>query len=153
GISVRIYEYLAVALIVIVYTGWIYHEGGGGPKAELKACQAEVIAEGKAAEKVARAHEEHDKQAKEVADANAKKLLADNADLGKRLRNARSRSGFLPKPPADSPSPERACFDRTLLESALQRLDDGVQGLISEGDASKLKLSTAEEWAKSIGAQ
>lgn len=119
-------------------------------KAEYSAFKAQVAALGEAAAKEAARVNLANQKAKEVADAKTKALLVANADLGKRLRDARSNSGFLPKPPADSRSPQLACFQRTELESALQRLDAGVSELIGEGATFQLRLATAAEWAKSL---
>ena len=120
-------------------------------KSEFALFQAKVEVLGKEAEAKAKAKELSDKTAKEKADETAKKLLADNADLGRRLRNARASSSFVPAAAPGTHDTSRACFDRTKLESAIQQLDAGVQGLISQGDAWGLRLSTAQEWAKSVG--
>lgn len=120
-------------------------------KAEFGAFKAQVTAQGELAKKEAERVNLANQKAKEQADAKSKKLLADNADLGKRLRDARASSGYVPPAPAGSRSPDRACFSRTDIERAIQSLDAGIQGLISQGDAAQLRLSTAAEWAASVG--
>lgn len=120
-------------------------------KQEFQTFTLKVKAEGEVAERLARLKEKEDKQATEALNAKNKVLLADNASLSKRLREQRAGSGFLPKPPADTRNPETACFGRTELESALQRLDSGVSAIISEGYEAQLRLSTAAEWARSVG--
>ena len=52
--------------------------------------------------------------------------------------------------PAGSRSVDLACFDRAELEQALQRFDDGISGLIAEGDADAVGLNTARAWAGGI---
>ena len=42
-------------------------------------------------------------------------------------------------------------FDRAELERAIGDLDAGLQGIVGQGDAFALKLSTAQEWAKAVG--
>ena len=121
-----------------------------GCKADAAAFQATVRAEGLAAENAARIADLAHQKAKEQADATAKKLLADNAVLGKRLRDARASSGYVPPAAASARSPDTACFDRTELERAIGSLDAGVQSLVSQGDEARLKLSTAAEWAASL---
>ena len=121
--------------------------------ARFSAFQAEVDALGREAASRAKKRDSDNLRAMEVADAKAKSLLADNAVLGKRLRDARAGGGYVPAPAPGAPStdPGRVCFDRSELESAIGRLDAGVQGLIGQGDAAKLRLSAGAEWARSIG--
>ena len=52
--------------------------------------------------------------------------------------------------PAGSRSVGLACFDRAELEQALQRFDDGISGLIAEGDADAVGLNVARSWASGI---
>ena len=119
-------------------------------KAEFQTFQAQVKANGELAEKVAKEKDQKYQKAMEDANAKSKKVLADNAALGKRLREQRAASGYLPKPAANTGSPERACFDRAKLERAIADLDAGFQEIAGKGDDFKLKLSTAAEWAKSL---
>lgn len=111
---------------------------------------ATVKAEGEAAEKLAKAEAAEDKRKKEIADhdyqSRIDSLVADN----QRLRNERSRRGYVPAAPAGSRNPEIACFDRADLEQALRRLDEGISGLIDEGDADAVGLNVARRWAASI---
>lgn len=50
-----------------------------------------------------------------------------------RLRDseARSRSSFIPK---TAGSPETACYNRARLDAALSKFEEGIRGLLSEGD-------------------
>ena len=103
------------------------------------------------------AAEENDKRVKiAIAQAKKDKEKADNenkvsrsriASLSSQLRDARSGS-YLPPAAPGSASPERSCFDRTSLDSAIRRLDSGVQGIIDKGDAAITDLDTAKRWAQ-----
>ena len=122
----------------------------------LKALQSDfdqfrggVEAFGKAAQAAKVAKEAADKLAKEKADRDNKdatgKLAADN----KRLRDERDRArgSIVPSAPADSRSPDLACFSRPEFESAVGRLVGQLRGITSEGDQSALELRLAREWA------
>ena len=43
-----------------------------------------------------------------------------------------------------------ACFDRAELEQALRRFDEGVTGIIGEGDADAVGLNSVREWAQTL---
>ena len=120
-------------------------------KQGFEAFKATVKAQGELAATAAKKANLDHQKAMEDANAKSTKLLADNASLGKRLRLARASSGYVPPAPANSPSPDRACFDRAELERAIGDLDAGLQGIVGQGDAFALKLSTAQEWAKAVG--
>lgn len=111
---------------------------------------ATVKAEGEAAEKLAKAAAAEDKRNKESSDHEYESRIASLTADNQRLRDARARSGYVPAAPAGSRSPELACFDRTELEQALRRLDEGISGLIDEGDADAVGLNVARRWAASI---
>ena len=84
---------------------------------------------------------------KDASDASYKtRLAALNADISE-LRNRRTSD--LPSTPSGSRCPDGwACFDRAELQSALQRFDGEVSGIVAEGDQVRLRLSTAIEWAR-----
>ncbi len=121
-------------------------------QAKFDGFAATVKAEGEAAEKLAKAEAAEDKRKKEIADhdyqSRIDSLVADN----QRLRNERSRRGYVPAAPASSRNPEIACFDRTELEQALRRFDEEVTGLFAEGDADTVGLNVARSWAAGIRA-
>jgi len=116
-------------------------------KKEYALFVAEVKAKGEAAEIKARAQEKADLAKKVKADEDYKKLLAANQSLNKRLRDNASRSS-LPDAPADSRSPELACFSRADLDRALQRFTGGTAELIVEGTESALALDSVKRWAQ-----
>jgi len=109
--------------------------------------KAEVKAKGDAAAAEAARIDAENAKRKEKADAERKRLLSANADLAARLRDARAGRGYVPEAAPGSASPDRAAFNRAELDGALRRLDAGVSGLIAEGDAARLGLDSAREWA------
>ena len=111
---------------------------------------ATAKAEGDAAKKLAEATAAEDKRKKESSDHEYQTTIASlRADV-KRMRDDRARSRFVPAAPAGSRSIGLACFDRAELEQALQRFDDGISGLIAEGDAGAVGLNVARSWASGI---
>ncbi len=119
-------------------------------KAEYKGFLTRVDIEGKAAAKEAERVTAANKLNKTKADDENKiaiNLL--NADI-ERLRNARTRRGYVPAAPASSGRPDLACFDRGSLEQALRQFDEEVNGLVAEGDQNAVMLSTGRLWASRI---
>lgn len=116
-------------------------------QAEYDQFAATVKVQGEAAKLIADVQATKDKHAKETSDRDYQTTIANLRDDVKRMRNARSRSDFLPATTASSGSSRLACFDRIELEQALRRLDDGVSGLVEEGDANTIALNVAREWA------
>jgi len=111
---------------------------------------ATTKAEGEAAKKLADAQAAEDKRKKESSDHEYQTTIASlRADV-KRMRDDRARASFVPAAPADSRSPDLACFDRAELDGALRRLDAGISGLIEEGDAGAVGLNVARSWASGI---
>ncbi len=107
-------------------------------------------AQGEAAKKEADATAAEDKRKKESSDHEYETTIASlNADI-KRMRDARAGSHIVPAAPAGSRSVGLACFDRAELEQALQRFDDGISGIIAEGDAGAVGLNVARSWASGI---
>lgn len=107
-------------------------------------------AQGEAAKKEAEAKAKADRQLKESSDREYQITIASlRADV-KRMRDDRARASFVPATPAGSRSVDLACFDRAELEQALQRFDDGISGLIAEGDAGAVGLNVARSWASGI---
>lgn len=121
-------------------------------KAEYAGFVATTKAEGDAAKKLADAKAAEDKRNKESSDHEYQTTIASlRADV-KRMRDDRAGSRFVPAAPAGSRSVGLARFDRAELEQALQRFDDGISGLIAEGDAGAVGLNVARGWAASIRA-
>lgn len=117
-------------------------------KLEYASFQEQVRAKGVAAQKEAKRIETENNAKKEKIDRENKRLRADNVRIAGELRNARSRSRFVPEAAPGARNPDRATFDRAELESAIQRLDAGVSGIVAEGDAARIDLDAAREWAR-----
>lgn len=108
---------------------------------------ATTEAQGEAAKKLADAKVAEDKRNKESSDHEYQTTIARlDADV-KRMRDDRARSSYLPAAPAGSRSPGVACFDRAELERTLQQFDNGISGLVAEGDADAIGLNVARAWA------
>ena len=123
-------------------------------RSELATCKAEyqsfkATTESIALAAIARLKAEAVRQAglrKESDDKYAKEHAALSA-ANKRLLDDRSRGDRVPAAPAGSKRPDLACFGRADLESALRRLDEGISGLVDEGDQNTLRLKMSREWA------
>lgn len=116
-------------------------------KLEYASFQEQVRAKGVAAQKEAKRIETENNAKKEKIDRENKRLRADNVRIAGELRDARSRGRFVPEAAPGARNPERATFDRAELESAIQRLDAGVSGIVAEGDAARIDLDSARQWA------
>ena len=103
---------------------------------------------GEQAAKAAKDKELADKKAKERSDAEYKKLESASLDIAKRLQNARASVRYLPTPSATARNPATACFRRSELESAIQRLDGRVSGIVAKGNNSRIGLDVAKERAQ-----
>lgn len=127
--------------------GWVQTARLDACNAKFSAFQAQVKALGDVA--AAKAKAENDRQAKllKESEAQSAKLKSDLSIANKRLRDERASSSRVPEAPAGSPKPHLACFDRSELESALQRLDEGVSGFLDEGDQNTLRLKLSRDWA------
>ncbi len=117
-------------------------------QAEYATFQAEVKAKGEEQERKTKETIAANQKAKESTDAQNIKLRAANTALSDSLRRARASSRFVPAAAPGSASPDRACFSRTELERAIRQLDAGLSGLIGEGDAARIDLDSARDWAQ-----
>lgn len=116
-------------------------------KADHAAFVAKTEAAGKEQERRAKETEAADRKRKEKADAENKTSRARIATLSIELRDARSRSSYLPPATPGASSPDTATVVRADVERALQLLDDGVTRLVAEGDQAIADLNTAKSWA------
>jgi hypothetical protein len=147
---------LAIAAIVgaaIGFGGAWKIQGGrlASVKAEYAAFVAQAKAVGEAQEAKTKAEIASNQKAKEAADrenAKTKRDLSGVYDAYRKLRDARTNSGFVPAAAAGAVDPSRACFVRVGLDSAISDLDRGVTGLLEKGDAAIVDLNTAKTWAQ-----
>lgn len=120
-------------------------------KAEYDGFVSQTKAIGEAAEKAAKLKAEDDRKRKEAADAETAKTRRDLAalyDAYGRLRDQRTRSGYLPPAAPGSASPDRACFDRAAVDRAMAELDRGVSEIARRGDQAIGDLDAARRWAR-----
>lgn len=110
----------------------------------------DVEQKGLIAQKIAESKIDLYKKSKERADENYKYTISDLNKHIKRLRESRSSSRFLPATTNATGNLNEACFNRENLERSLQRFDDGVTKLITEGDEAIIKLKIASDWIESI---
>ena len=158
----KIWEYAAVLVIVGLFSAWVYYEGGVGPRAELSKERAahlafvnQVKALGDAQDARTKSEDAKNQKRKEQSDVEIAKVRRDRDlmyDAYRRLRDQRansgSGSGLLPETSPGSESPERACFDRSRLDRALSRFDQGVTDLLERGDKAIDGLNSAKRWAQ-----
>lgn len=142
-----VYAVISVAMLAGV-GGYIWH--CHSVTAEYAAFKDGVEKAGKKAQADKEKQEAKDKIAKEKEDAQRELDRARIADLSKRLRDARSRSSFVPPASPLATSPHRATFDRAILERTIQQFDEGVSGIVAEGDVARVDLDTAKRWAQEV---
>ena len=106
---------------------------------------------GEAAKKEKADKEASDKRNKELTDAENKRTIDGLRTTVSKLRNARAGSGFVPGAASPTGRPDRACFDRAELESAIRGLDQEVQGFVDKGSEAVVNLNSAKIWAGGIG--
>lgn len=139
-------SWIAAGLVVLAVGGYVAH--CEHVKADRAAFISDLKAKAEAQKRRIKEIERDNQKAKDDADADNAKLRADNTALAIRLRNQRSDAGYLPAAAATSKRPDLATFDRGGLERALQQFDEGVSGLLAEGDQARIDLNTAKVWAK-----
>ena len=96
-----------------------------------------------------------DKSRKETADAqNAAAALAWSAALDRVRRAAGPVGPIVPAAAPGAAKPERACFDRAILEPGLRGLLEEfrgeTRGIVAKGDGFRLKLDNAIGWGSAI---
>lgn len=131
---------IGMALMLLGVGGYVLH----CEHVKKNWAEAKAIAERQNAENAKQAH--RDLLNKERSDENYKRDMARLAADLKRLRN--SRPSLLPPAAPGAADPDRACFSRADLTSALQRYRDGVVELLGEGAAAVEGLDEAKEWVR-----
>ena len=116
--------------------------------AKHEAFVAKVNAIGKAQEAAAKIKDAENKTRMEASNAeNARTRGALNIALNS-LRLANSGRGNLSAPAPTAASPTRTCFDPAKLDSALRKLDDGVQEIVGIGSGAVIDLDSAKRWVQ-----
>jgi hypothetical protein len=121
---------------------------------KVKSDQANLVAslESQAAEQERRNKDTAEKQerAKEQADADAKRNTEQLHRTIKRLRDHAKRSPILPATASCAGKPETAAFNRAELDRALRDFEEGVTGLIAEGQQATVELDSVKAWAAAV---
>lgn len=116
--------------------------------------QTKTLGEAQAAK--AKAADLVNQQFKEKADADLKSTKGELALAYADYRRLRSSAGknprgsIVPQAPSGARSPERVCYNRADLASAISSLDTGVTGLLEKGDTAIKGLGIAMKWATSL---
>lgn len=142
------YMLLGMAALVAASMGFGYVKGAHHEALKAARFEAATEALGKAAQNLKAAQEKQDKLNKEKTDAetkrNLERLRADN----QRLRDERARIRFVPETASAAGSPDRACFNRPGLESAIRVFTDEVQGIVEQCGEAIIKLDAVKIWAQ-----
>lgn len=123
-------------------------------KAAFSVFRVQVEALGREAELRAKTAEIANRQAKEKADADYKKVKSDLATsyaAYRKLRdNANSGGGGMPEAPRVTSDTNRTCFDTTQLTRAMGVLETGIPNITEQGDVARNRLIEAMNWAKDL---
>ena len=142
------YMLLGMAALVAAAMGFGYVKGAHHEALKAAKFEATTEALGKAAQTAKAAREKQDKLNKEQTDAETKRnldrLRADN----QRLRDERARIRFVPEAASAAGSPDRACFNRPGLESAIRVFTQEVSGIVEQCGETVIKLDAAKAWAQ-----
>ena len=148
--KLEVYAIGALALILAFLGIYFYghHEGFEEEKAAYDLFVSQTAALGKKATADADAQVARDKLAKEKADEDNLKRIADLDTTIKQLRAQHSGGSFLPAAASGSLRPDLACFDRTAYLAAFGEFVTEARGLVDEGAAATVDLDTAKLWAQ-----
>lgn len=144
--------WVGLGIVILGLSGllWFQTERLDTAQKEYVVLETSVKTLGEQAKRDAKEKDDQNKLKAGKANAKIKLLTASNNVLNQRLLDARASSSYVPPASGDSTSPSTANFDRAKLESAIQRLDAEVQGIIETGDRNRIALDNAKEWARDI---
>ena len=145
------YMLLGVAALVAASMGFGYVKGAHHESLKAARFEAATEALGKAAQTAKAAKEKQDKLNKEQTDAETKRSLDRLRADNQRLRNERARIHFVPDTASAAGSPDRACFNRPGLESAIRVFTEDIQGIVEQCGETVIKLDAAKAWAQRRG--
>lgn len=144
------YMLLGVAALVAASMGFGYVKGAH--HAELKAAKFEAATEalGKAQLQQTKTINARNLQLKQEADLAYAKSQSDLTALYADYRRLRNRPGgsVVPRTPTFAPSADRTCFKSTELADAIRGYEEGVLGILEQGDHAINALNTAKDWGK-----
>ena len=131
---------VGMAAVLLFVGGYVLH----CERVKSNWAEAKAIAHRQDAENAKQAL--RDLKNKERSDENYQRNITRLAADVKRLRDA--RPSLLPAPAPGATDPERICFDRTDLSSALLRYREGVLGVLTEGAKAVEGLDEVKAWAR-----
>ena len=146
GLLIANWRYVMMALLLAAVAFYRWDAQRWEKKYYTFEAQVKVL--GEAAKEKAKAQEMADKLRKDIADAENATTVARLTTTIKRLRDQHASTSLVPAAAPGASRPELACFDRPLLIGALRRFEEGVEGLVGEGDQATVSLNTAKEWAQ-----
>ena len=149
-IPVFLYKWIAIGATILILglAVWVQTARLDAAKAEYAGFVAKTDAIGKAQEAAAKIKDAQNVTRMETANAeNARTRGALNIALNS-LRLANSGRGNLSAPAPTAASPTRTCFDPAKLDSALRKLDDGVQEIVGIGSGAVIDLDSAKRWVQ-----
>lgn len=120
-----------IGLVILSLTTWGFYERSG--KLSIKADYDGFIAKAQilAAERIA---ENQRKEAEYRERLKTAEFAAAAARNRLREYTERPRGSLLPTSAASSGSSETTCYNRAGLDTALSRFEEGITGLLAEGD-------------------
>lgn len=123
-------------------------------KQEYEGFKTQVKTLGEAAKLKAEAENKLNKERKEKADVELKKLRLANADLNKRLRDSTGR-GSMSGNEASTRIPEGSCVSGGVVNESVSRFTERIESiagrtaeLIIEGQSALDSLNNAKNWAQ-----
>ena len=150
-LSLGITGYIALGAAVIIagISAYAYIQTARleAVKQEYAAFQAQVKANGEAAEKAAREKEAEDKAKTEKINRENKRLHADNAALNRKLRDKHPAGSGLPETPTNTKRPDLTCLARDELRGAYGKLVTELRAIADQCAADAVDLQSARQWA------
>ena len=147
---VFLYKWIGIGLVIVLLGVAVKVQTSRleAVKAEYAGFVSKVDAIGKAQEAAAKIKDAQNVTRMETVNAeNARTRGALNIALNS-LRLANSGRGNLSAPAPTAASPTRTCFDPAKLDSALRKLDDGVQEIVGIGSGAVIDLDSAKRWVQ-----
>lgn len=151
--GIMAYAAVGVAVVIAMLSAglWAQTKRLEATKSEYAQFVAQAKAAGDAQEVETRKTNEHNAKQKELADHEITTSRAIVADLAKRLRDERSHSSIVPRSTESATLPDAVCYTRSKVADALSSFEEGIAGLLAEGDNYAVNLECAAKWARGIG--
>lgn len=121
-------------------------------RAESNILKANINAEIKHSEKLLKLKEKKFNEALSKADLKYKEQESMYTSTLNRMQHDRNayRAQLMSKIAESSRNPDELCFSREGFESAVQRLDESLSGIIGQGLETEARLAITRDWYNSI---